>query len=116
LVPLRQRLKTIACVLVTATSIGLAVVTATTTGAAGNDTDQTFLRKISNLGIGFTASERVIATAHDVCHDLGKGQTGTAVRQRILNRTHLTTGQATHFLTAAVTSYCPQYGSEIPAA
>jgi hypothetical protein len=116
LVPFRQRLKTTAYVLIAAATFGLAVFTATTTGAAGNDADQSFLRKISNLGIGFTASERVIATAHDVCHGLDKGQSGSAARQKILNRTHLTQSQATHFLTAAVTSYCPQFSSEIPAA
>jgi hypothetical protein len=115
-VSVRQRLKTFAYVSIAATGLGLAVITATTTAATGNDGDQAFLRKISNLGIGFTASDRVIATAHNVCHALGKRETGTAVRQNILTRTHLTTGQATHFITAAVTSYCPQYSSEIPAA
>ena len=113
-VPAHQRLKTFTATAVAATSLGLATLAATAGPGAGTDVDQSFLREISDLGIGFTSSARVIDTAQHVCRDLGNGQNGAAVRRYLLTRTHLGSHQATHFITAAVTSYCPQYSSQIP--
>jgi hypothetical protein len=113
--PTQHRLKTLAYVSVAATSLGLATLAAVTSAGAGSDADQTFLREISDLGIGFTSSARVIDTAQHVCHDLGNGQAGAAVRADLLSRTHLGAHQVTNFLTAAVTSYCPQYSAALSA-
>lgn len=99
---------------IAAAGLGL-VVLAAIHGAATSRADDNFVRKISDLGIGYTSPQAVINTAHNVCRALGKGDTAVAVRQTILHHTHLAGDQAIRFVTAAVSAYCPQYSGRVSA-
>jgi Protein of unknown function (DUF732) len=89
-----------------AAAVGLAVATA---GAAGaTTTDDAFIAQMKSLGITFTSAGEAVKEGHQVCMELGAGETGTDVATEVLSQTDLTTDQAAYFVVDATKAYCPQ--------
>ena len=50
-----------------------------------------------------------ISTAHTACAGLDNNETSTALAMRLVKNTNLSLKQASYFLGASVSAYCPQY-------
>ena len=101
----KRRFKIVALTAFAAVAVPVAAMSATE-AAATERTDNAFVDRVSDMGIGFTSRQTVINAGHSICQALGDGETPASAIQHFGHRTHLTATQATGFVAAAVQTYC----------
>ena len=110
---IQRRFKIVALTAFAAVAVPLAAMSATE-AAATERTDNAFVDRVSDMGIGFTSRQTVINAGHSICQALGDGETPASAIQHFGHRTHLTATQATGFVAAAVQTYCGQFAARLP--
>lgn len=110
---IRRHVKVAALTAFAAIGIPLAAMSATQ-AAAAERTDNAFVGRVSDMGIGFTKRDTVITAGHGVCRALSGGQTAVSAIHSFSHRTRLTDTQASAFVTVAVHTYCPEFAGRLP--
>ena len=110
---IRRHVKVVAFTAFAAIGVPLAAISATQ-AAAAERTDNAFVGRVSDMGIGFTSRERVITAGRNVCQSLSDGETASSTIQNFSHRTRLTDTQASGFVTVAVHTYCSEFAGWLP--
>jgi hypothetical protein len=87
-VPIQCRFKIVALTAFAAVAVPLAAMWATEV-VATERTDNAFVGRVTDMGIGFTSRQTVIAAGHDMCRAFGDGATAASTIQNFNHRTHL---------------------------
>jgi Protein of unknown function (DUF732) len=102
-----------------------AIVAASITGAWGaaparaDVTDDSFIQALNNYGLQYgTPDNAILVASNSVCGQLDSnpGQTINDVVAGVANQTNWSNDDSAFFAATAITAYCPQYKSLIPAA
>jgi Protein of unknown function (DUF732) len=88
--------------------VALALATPGTAGA--DQTDYAFMKKLFDDGINFSAKDKAVARAREVCQLFAEGRSPAGVHEQLLADSAFSERQAAIFMADAVQAYCPDYG------
>lgn len=81
--------------------------------ASADGADDAFIAALQQHGIAYTNRDATAAAGRGVCDWLDQGLSPAVIILTVRKRTNLSAHTAAYFFGAAVTSYCPQYSSDI---
>ncbi|WP_197518452.1 DUF732 domain-containing protein [Mycobacterium sp. E3198] len=77
--------------------------------ASAQTSDGDFVGALEERGISVADPDSAVATAHEICAELDRGEGAAVVVLKLMTDTNLSSAQAGYFIGASVTAYCPQH-------